>query len=485
MMIGELLRTLDLGSSVAEYDQMIDRHFVMTNAYQGLIEGRYDIVAGDKGAGKTTIYRYLQQQYTKIPQLRKVEVLPGFNPTGNPVFRHLVESKPYSEVEYLSFWKAYLLSLIGNWLLKICDGSESEIADKLDAALRRGGLRSRDESVETIFSRLSKRFRRFMYAKVKGAGIEFSFNELGMPTLTPNLEFAESDFKEETIDPSFDNDAALSLLNKALAEYDITVWVLLDRLDEAFIGYPDIELPALRALLRAYLDLRAFERIGLKLFVRKDLFKKIIRGGFVNLTHITARKIEIIWDHEDLFALLCRRIKASDEFFAQLALEDPTDKEVFAKMFSEKLSPRKKTWKWILEQIKDGSGFVAPRNLVDFVNLALEEQNRVEVRSPREYRADVPIIELDSLKKALLRLSKRRVEDTLLAEASKDVSVLLEGFRGRKSEHSNDTISEIFGVLPAQAKEFAEVLINIGFFERSHEKYKVPVLYRYGLELKE
>jgi hypothetical protein len=483
MRIEDILRTLDLGSSVAEFDQMIDRHFFVTNAYKGLIEGKADIVAGDKGAGKTTIYRYLQHQYTKIPQLRNVEVISGFNPSGNPVFRRLIQPKPYSEGQYLSFWKAYLLSLTGNWFLKICDGSYNAIMQKLDTTLVRGGLRSKDDSVETIFSRLSKLFRRI--TSPKGASVEFSINESGMPTLKPNVEFADSDFNEGDIDESFDYDAALSLLNTALEENDITVWVLLDRLDEAFTGYPDIELPALRALLRAYLDLLAFDRIGLKLFVRKDLFRRIIRGGFVNFTHITARKIEIIWDQEDLFALLCRRIKARDEFLHRLSLENPTDQEVFTKVFSEKLSPRKLTWRWILEQIKDGSGFVAPRNLVDFVNLAIEEQTRVESRAPREYRADIPLIEFDSLRRALLRLSKRRVEDTLLAEATNDVAVLIEGFRGRKAEQSSDTIAEVFGVLPSQAKEFAEVLINIGFFERRDENYRVPALYRYGLEMKE
>jgi hypothetical protein len=65
------------------------------------------------------------------------------------------------------------------------------------------------------------------------------------------------------------------------------------------------------------------------------------------------------------------------------------------------------------------------------------------------------------------------------------VAVLIEGFRGRKAEQSNDTIAEVFGVLPSQAKEFAEVLINIGFFERRDENYRVPALYRYGLEMKE
>jgi ABC-type phosphate/phosphonate transport system ATPase subunit len=66
MNVTDLLKRLDLGSSVAEFDQMIDRHFVKTNVFQDLIEDKVDIVVGDKGAGKTTIYRYLQKQYTTI-----------------------------------------------------------------------------------------------------------------------------------------------------------------------------------------------------------------------------------------------------------------------------------------------------------------------------------------------------------------------------------------------------------------------------------
>ena len=477
-----LLRTLDLGSSVAEFDRMIDRHFVMTNAYQCLIDGKADIVAGDKGAGKTTIYRYLQQQYTKIPQLKNVEVVSGFNPSGNPIFTRLIQPTPYSESQYLAFWKAYFLSIVGNWLLKLCEGSYSTSTQKLDLMLDRGDLRSNDDSVETIFSRLSKMFRRL--TNPKGASVDISLNELGMPSLSPRVEFADPDLNRDNDDNIFDYDAALSLLNNALDENDITVWILLDRLDEAFTGYPDIELPALRALFRTYLDLLAFERIGLKLFVRKDLFRNIIRGGFVNLTHITARKIEIIWDQADLLALLCRRIKTCDEFLQQLALVKPTDNEIFAKVFSEKLSPRKSTWKWLLDQIRDGSGFVAPRNLIDVVNLAIEEQTRAESRAPRDYHEEISIIEFSSLKRALLRLSKMRVEDTLLAEATNDVAVLIEGFRGHKAELSGETIAEVFGVLPSQAKEFAEILISIGFFERSNEKYRVPALYRYGLEMK-
>src|SRR5580658_5384871 len=117
--------------------------------------------------------------------------------------------------------------------------------------------------------------------------------------------------------------------NAVMDEVDLTVWVVLDRLDEAFQGFPDVEIPALRALLRTYLDLLAYPRIRLKLFVRNDLFRKVIQGGFVNLTHVNSRKIEIVWEEEDLLNLLSRRVRDSREFVREANLVGLTDKDIF------------------------------------------------------------------------------------------------------------------------------------------------------------
>ena len=105
------------------------------------------------------------------------------------------------------------------------------------------------------------------------------------------------------------HEVAFDLLNRCLSEVDLQLWLVMDRLDEAFAGLPDAEVPALRALLRTFLDLQAWEVIRLKLFLRNDLFRRIIEGGFVNLTHINARKVEIRWDEESLQDLLERRLR--------------------------------------------------------------------------------------------------------------------------------------------------------------------------------
>ena len=111
-----------------------------------------------------------------------------------------------------------------------------------------------------------------------------SISEAGLPVVTARAEFGEDRVEGDRIY----NGDYLGVLDRAVETTGLTVWVLFDRLDEAFASAPQVEVPALRALMRTYLDLNSLNYVRLKLFIRKDLFHKILEGGFVNLTHINA-----------------------------------------------------------------------------------------------------------------------------------------------------------------------------------------------------
>lgn len=262
--------------------------------------------------------------------------------------------------------------------------------------------------------------------------------------------------------------------------------MVIDRLDEAFVGLPDIETPALRALLRTYLDLMTCEHLHLKLFVRKDLFRKIMAGGFVNLTHVNARRFEIIWDNDDLLALFAQRVRKSYEFTQMFGIVNATDMEYFQWVFPERIKAAKNsqhTWNWILSNISDGNGSRSPRNLIDLIRFAQEEQLRREQRSPRKYLSETPMIEMDALKKALSRLSQRRIEDTLFAEYGDDVRRAIQAFKNGKSDHNVKSLCQLFGFDLSQAHTTAEILNEIGFLEQDGDIYRVPDLYRPGLNI--
>lgn len=485
MLVKDALGKLDLGSSVAEFDAELRNYFVETATFRSLVRGQTDIIAGDKGTGKTAMYKVLRERYREIEELKGIEIIAGFNPAGNPVFQRLAQLPPLTEGQYATIWKSYFLSLVGNWLLEILGGPVSDNTKLLDGILQKLGLRSADEAPQTVFSKLVNRIKRLMSPAAVEMGI--SISEAGLPVLTPRIEFAEKEEGKAATGPQevIQHEDALKVLDACLAEVGLNVWIALDRLDEAFQGYPDIERPALRALLRTYLDMLDFPTIRLKLFLRKDLFRKVVHGGFVNLTHVNAKRLDIVWEEDDLKALLCNRVRRDQDFLNALGVDAKTDDQVFAVLFPPQVDagPRKaSTWAWMMSRIKDGNGIRPPRNLVDLAKKAQESQLRAEERTPRQYAAGSPLIEPDALRKALQRLSDDRVNDTLLAEAP-DLAPMIERFRDGKAEQNIGSLSTLLNVPEDAVKGTIKPLLEIGFLEETRESFKVPILYRDGLNI--
>ncbi len=213
-----LLTELNIGNSVAEFDDALDRYFVETEAFRGLSTNQADIIAGEKGTGKTALYRVFKRRYTTVPELKQVEVVSGFNPVGNPVFQRLAHMQPFSEGQYITVWKSYFLSLIGNWILELYSPDWTPNMCQMDALLHRAGLRSQDDSAETVFSKIVSVLSRF--ANPKSAQMDFSFSEAGIPVVTPKIEFGSEEQAPHVPDVIAHEDG-FSLLNRTLDEVNL------------------------------------------------------------------------------------------------------------------------------------------------------------------------------------------------------------------------------------------------------------------------
>jgi len=354
--------------------------------------------------------------------------------------------------------------------------------EELQQVLRKAGLLSEDNTASTIFSLAVELVRRV--AQPKRVEITSTLTPEGVATLTPHIEFGDRPAAE----PLVHHDHALRLLNLVLTELDHSVWIALDRLDEAFQGFPHAETPVLRALLRTYLDLAEFKRLRLKLFVRKDLFRRIVHEGFVNLTHVNARKVEIVWDDEDLLDLLCRRFRQNGAFIDALGASSDAraNEALFNAVFPRHVNPGSRsptTWKWMLARIRDGHGIVAPRNLIDLVKSAQEAQQRAEhrVRSSYDAGGNAGVIHSTAIKQGLAALSGERVADTIMAEAGRHAH-LVERFRGGRAEHDPASLAELLDVPIESVSVAVRPLVELGFLQAG-STFKVPMLYRAGLKI--
>lgn len=78
--------------------------------------------------------------------------------------------------------------------------------------------------------------------------------------------------------------------------------------------------------------------------------------------------------------------------------------------------------------------------------------------------------------------SAARVEDTLQAEYP-NLQMYFEIFRGGKAEQNRDSLAELIGGNAPQLQAVLDMLVRCGFLERVGESWKVPMLYRDGLDI--
>ena len=391
-----VLSKLKIGKSVAEFDDDLEEYFVETDTFQSIIGGEYDIVAGDKGTGKTAIFKMLSNNYRAYSVLDDTELLAAFNPQGNPIFQRLAQIPDQSESQYRTLWKAYFFSLAGNWALDIFGENYNQKTKELAGLLDQTGLRNANPNPSLIFETVVGIFLKLK--KLSAAELSGSITEYGLPSITSRAEFEGKDGDASIVY----SDHFLQVLNDTLRSCEIKLWVLLDRLDEAFQGYQDVEVPALRALFRTYLDMTYLDFLRLKLFVRKDLFRKIIEDGFVNLTHINSKKVEIVWEEDDLLNMLCRRIRKNADFMNSIGFpfDDKGDKDLFYRVFPNQVDSgtrKPETLTWIMSESAMEIIFDPRGNLLDLVLNALQAQFRREERDGRIFAGNDPLIESESL----------------------------------------------------------------------------------------
>lgn len=467
----ERLRLLDIGYSVAEHDTGLSRYFVETQIYDDFCSGKYDIVVGEKGSGKSAIYKVLRENAKLKSRNGDVFIVPGFNDQGAPIFRRLMDIDHKDVGINRGMWKMHAFAVAANFLADQAIAQKEEFPAEILSALETNGLREANGTIDGAWNKLRAFFKKATF-KYKGKGVSV------------DVEFAKASAGLESLEEQID--ILMAQLNKYLVARGHHVWILFDRLDESFIDHPDKEVPALSGLCRAYLDFLGLTNLKLKMFFRRDLYRKIADAQFVNLTHLEAKSIAIEWGDEDLIALLCARVRKCHDLMKECGFsKDTKDATILNAIFPEQVDVGERkptTVRWMLNRIEDGLGVRAPRNLIDLVNLSKETQIAKEQRDRQGGKRRKALIEPDSLKIGLERLSVKRVTDTLRAEMGA-ASQYLDKFKGAKAEHNKKSIGELLGKKGGELEKAIGELKASGFISVSGDNIKIPMLYRDGLEI--
>jgi hypothetical protein len=481
----ELIGKISFGQSIAEQEsEKLKDYFLQTEFWKNIRNGTNDIVYGAKGAGKSALYMSLANDINTLFD-EGILVSVAENPKGETVFSNLTSDPPTSQSDFVRLWKLYFLVITA----RILDDYDINDADakQVKQILIDSNLVPAQNNLKSILTACINWVK--LIRKPKEISTTMEFDPLGSYSGQKfSISFDEpskSDFDKGIIPIEHVYD----LLTKSLKSNKISLWIIIDRLDVAFLESEELETNALRALFKTYLDLSLYSEIKIKIFLRDDIWNRITSEGFREASHITKFQ-SLGWTRESLLNLLIRRILDNSPLITQLNINkdevlSDIDKqeELFYALFPRQIdigAKKPQTLEWVLTRTKDGKGVNTPRELIQLFTHAKEiESKRIE--NGINDLTDNLIISRQALKEAVKEVSKQRMEQTIYAEFP-ILKEVIEKLRGDKAEHTFSTLSSKWNLSEEETNNTIKKLLQIGFLEqkgdKQNSKYLIPFMYR-------
>ena len=486
MKVTPLLRDLRMGADDAESDVELDQYFVGTSAFMDVLADTSDVILGPKGSGKSAMARRLARANTEYRELATTDVVPAFNLVGSGLFQRLAREVPEVDEAYFRvMWTAYIASLVGNHVVATYGPNVgvTSLREDLDAA----GVLDVNDRPGSVWSRIVELMKRMLPKRIAG-GVKL--DDSGNPMVTGSVEFQAAGREPppgislQTTDWDRLLKSSMTILERAGRR----CWVIFDRLDEAFVENRAVECPALRALLRAHMDIngRGDTVVRSKLFLRTDLLNRITQDeGFVNLTHLRRQKIR--WDTPTIVDLIARRVAESTVITKALGFDSQlTSAPARRRLCAALLPPVKPDGvTWVVNRTTDSSGVPNPRNVITMLRFARSAQLAICDRNDPDLEVQGTLMTTRAMEEAWREVSEARLEDTIYSEFPQ-LRRTVERLRGRSFRYAPTELARALS-LRQDSKAFREVVEDLKYGgllrEARASGYSVPLLYRPGLGL--
>lgn len=482
----EILQKIDLGNSIAEYDENISQYYITTQSTLDLINDRYDIVKGVKGSGKTAMLIAICDNQSLYPQLENKLLIKAIQLKGDPDFKRAFStvSIETSDIQKLiDAWKIYLINVIWKECKELFSGYEN-----LESQLKEAGLLSGKKGILDNLIYSLKRVKLKFTNTFSPDGKTIQTVEV-----TPN-DFNESQTSNDNANTLIDFNSIFNSLNELIISNSSCFWVMIDRLDDAFPDNRSTDTLILKSLFYAYKDICGYSGFKIKIFILDDIFKTItLDKGFTSLTHISAKTMNSIkWERDIIEQLLVERLLYNTSFADYVKTQGyPTTCKkltsserlkilfLFIKPQIDVGSKNPDSIGWMINHVKDGNGIYTPRDIINILDKARAFQlNQLNEKNEKDI-SESYLISANALRLAFAETSKEKLETQLFAEYPK-YRKWIESFKDQKAEHTAESLVTILG---RNWKSRTEKLKEIGFLEEKNNSWKIPFIYREGLNV--
>jgi hypothetical protein len=370
------LSSLDFGAGAADHERSLANYFYRSQAFERACDPDICLIIGEKGAGKSAIFLMMRDKGQEISEFRN----PNFLITTTANLRehyHLLRSKLGAAPSFVTLWKFYFASIAALTLLDTCTGKE---ADFLIRFVERWEINP--QKFPTLLGATVTIPAKLLEVKVGSS----------QPSALNPLQIHE----------------VFAIINRELAKDSRILWIALDELDKVDVDGTNGRnhtSDLLSALMQTHSELYQLGQIRFKFFVRSDVYEGLT---YVDKDHFSNAILRLKWETEDLAIMLGLRITASAAAVAgELKLSQA--EELVDEVFDWPHSVG--GFRQLLDQLRDGRGFVLPRDLLNFAINAKNHQiqfNRWGTNLPRK-----GLISPQAVEKGLEEASQAKLSDFL------------------------------------------------------------------------
>ncbi len=313
--------------------------------------------------------------------------------------------------------------------------------------------------------------------------------------------------------------AALDALDERLATEGRWIFIAYDELDTIVLDDWETMGLAIRGLVSFWASYaRRWKRLRPKIFLRSDFYKHHRDVAGADVAKLAGNRIELQWSDKNLYGALLKHVLNTEEPTGERPLEayfakfvptttDPVlgtipilvkaaDAKPFVdRLVSEYMGANKgkgRSFRWILDHLRDGNGHAMPRSLVWLVEFAADIEraqprasgahllHHVSVRNALDAVSNDYVLQAKTHELRWLEgLGTRLQRDPQVPWKRRELVKLLGAdFEGAWSAN---------GARPpgSDATELLENLVELGVLRtRAHDLFDVPDLYLQGLGLR-
>jgi hypothetical protein len=312
----ELIRSFQFGDPDGKNDDLLQHSALLVRGAREFLAGNKSIVLGERGAGKSALFKLLAEGKFKFAESADKQLKPmivaiddemHYLTVANAIEERFVDRAKKATGKYLFLWEIFLLATV---IRHLCDAYPGDVEiSTLGEDLGRVLGVAVDKKIG-----IGDFFGRFKYSV--GTKIDQATG-----TITPSFSVEPTHGHAPEVRHVSDHEISQfrDRVRKFIRGKKRVVYVLVDRVDDFVTDQAyDEQRKNVQALVDCIQNYR-YPELKLKIFLRADIFSKLnFERGIDKIAHQVVR---LEWSADDMIAFIARRLFYN---YLQLAIKLPS-----------------------------------------------------------------------------------------------------------------------------------------------------------------